>query len=81
MTIHLFKNNKTLRMIVIIICAFNHNEFMGLRHAARSQFGIETKWDLEKKKESEAKVEYRRCIQKSSPIKELLFTFNSIIKH
>ncbi|PAW09575.1 hypothetical protein B6K85_16680 [Vibrio sp. V1B] len=73
MTIHLFKNNKTLRMIVIIICAFNHNEFMGLRHAARSQFGIETKWDLEKKKEFEAKVEYRRCIQKKQPHQRAAF--------
>ena len=68
-------------MIVIIIYPFNHNEFMGLRHADRSQFGTEKEMGFEKEMGSELKVEYRRCLRKSSPIKELLFTFNSITKH
>ncbi|EMJ3467713.1 TPA: hypothetical protein P0E26_002405 [Vibrio harveyi] len=61
-------------MIVIIIYPFNHNEFMGLRHAARSQFGIENEMGFEKENEmgfekeigSEMKVEYRRCLQKAA---------------
>lgn len=53
-------------MIVIIIYPFNHNEFMGLRNAARSQFGIENEMGFEKEIGSEMKVEYRRCLQKAA---------------
>ncbi|CAK6712953.1 hypothetical protein HORM4_160023 [Vibrio harveyi] len=49
-------------MIVIIIYPFNHNEFMGLRNAARSQFGIENEMGFEKETGAEMKVEYRRCL-------------------